>query len=74
MACCWLGRGPWRGLWRDEPGPGDADGELPGLTDGDWMGGKKGKESSLSSRTLTTGKMVMPPPEMEKTWKMGQRG
>lgn len=51
----------------------DAFGELPGLTDGDWVGGGKGKES-LTSRTLTTGKMEMPPPEMEKTWGMDQRG
>lgn len=40
--------------------------------DGDWMGGK-GKES-LTSRTLTTGKMVMPPPEMEKTWEWIREG
>lgn len=33
------------------------------------MGGRKGKES-LTSRTLTTGKMVMPPPEMEKMEKI----
>lgn len=59
------GIGQWRGYGEGGRFGADVEVKLMALLV-DWIRGREGKESSVTSRSLTTGRMMVPSPRRRK--------